>query len=269
MGHNRCGAALGHPTGQGRAGTLGKAVGDRSPVCPVFQRRGSPHRGSAAATASSLRASTALSLPGRRSHRTDCGGRVPALAKRAAGGDLRHLARPVGRHRDAHQRTGRVGSRRCGSEPRQSEHPGCEVRQIALASAASDHHRQVARYAERRDGLYPTPPTPSFFLSEQGTRLTTWSVRRTFVILSHQIGLRAPQDHHGPRPHDLRHRFAIRTLLHWYRCGDNVEQRLPELAAYLGHAHVSDTYWYLSATPELLALAAQRLEPDRVREVQR
>ena len=129
---------------------------------------------------------------------------------------------------------------------------------------------RLARYAERRDGLYPTPSTPSFFLSEQGTRLTTWSVRRTFVIfLSHQIGLRAPQDHHGPRPHDLRHRFAIRTLLHWYRCGDNVEQRLPELAAYLGHAHVSDTYWYRSATPELLALAAQRLEPGRVREVQR
>jgi integrase/recombinase XerD len=127
----------------------------------------------------------------------------------------------------------------------------------------------LARYAERRDNLYPTPSTPSFFLSEQGTRLTAWSVRSTFVKLSHQIGLRAPQDHHGPRLHDLRHRFAVRTLLHWYRCGADVEQRLPQLAAYLGHAHVSDTYWYLSATPELLALAARRLEPDRVGEVQR
>lgn len=127
---------------------------------------------------------------------------------------------------------------------------------------------RLARYAERRDCLFPTPLTASFFLSEQGTRLTTWSVRQTFVKLSHQIGLRAPEDHRGPRPHDLRHRFAIRTLLHWYRCGDNVEQRLPQLAAYLGHAHVSDTYWYLSATPELLALAARRLEPDFVGEVQ-
>jgi integrase/recombinase XerD len=127
---------------------------------------------------------------------------------------------------------------------------------------------ELARYAERRDSLYPAPPTPSFFLSEQGTRLTTWGARWTFVKLSHQIGLRAPEDHHGPRPHDLRHRFAIRTLLHWYRCGDNVEQRLPQLAAYLGHAHVSDTYWYLSATPELLALAARRLEPDRIGEGQ-
>jgi integrase len=127
---------------------------------------------------------------------------------------------------------------------------------------------QLARYAKRRDNLYPTPSTPSFFLSEQGARLTTWSVRATFVKLSHQIGLRAPEDHHGPRLHDLRHRFAIRTLLRWYRCGANVEQRLPQLAAYLGHAHVSDTYWYLSATPELLAVAARRLEPDRPGEVQ-
>jgi len=127
---------------------------------------------------------------------------------------------------------------------------------------------ELAHYAERRDSLYPTPSTPSFFLSEQGTRLTAWSVRWTFVKLSHQIGLRAPEDHHGPRLHDLRHRFAIRTLLHWYRCGADVEQRLPQLAAYLGHAHVSDTYWYLSATPELLALAARRLEPDHLGEVQ-
>ena len=127
---------------------------------------------------------------------------------------------------------------------------------------------ELAHYAERRDSLYPTPSTPSFFLSEKGTRLTVWSVRWTFVKLSHQIGLRAPEDHHGPRIHDLRHRFAIRTLLHWYRCGADVEQRLPQLAAYLGHVHVSDTYWYLSATPELLALAARRLEPDRVGEVQ-
>jgi integrase/recombinase XerD len=127
---------------------------------------------------------------------------------------------------------------------------------------------ELARYAERRDNLYPTALTPSFFLSEQGTRLTAWAVRGTFVKLSHQIGLRAPEDHHGPRLHDLRHRFAIRTLLHWYRCGANVEQRLPQLAAYLGHAHVSDTYWYLSATPELLALAARRLQPERIGEVQ-
>ena len=128
---------------------------------------------------------------------------------------------------------------------------------------------KLTRYAEQRDRLYPAPSTPSFFLSERGTRLTTCSVRATFVKLSHQIGLRAPDDRHGPRLHDLRHRFAIRTLLDWYRSGADVEQRLPQLAAYLGHAHVGDTYWYLSATPELLALAARRLAPEGIGEGRR
>lgn len=118
----------------------------------------------------------------------------------------------------------------------------------------------LQRYSERRDQLFPSALTTSFFISERATRLTQWAVRATFVKLSHQIGLRGPQDHYGPRLHDLRHRFAVRTLLNWYRAGVDVEQRLPVLAAYLGHAHVNDTYWYLSAIPELLALAAQRLE---------
>jgi integrase len=119
----------------------------------------------------------------------------------------------------------------------------------------------LQRYEERRSRLFPTALSPAFFLSERATRLTQWAVRYTFVKLSHQIGLRSPQDHYGPRLHDLRHRFAIRTLLNWYRAGVDVERHLPQLAAYLGHVHVNDTYWYLSATPELLALAAQRLEP--------
>mgnify|MGYP000388003125 FL=1 len=115
-------------------------------------------------------------------------------------------------------------------------------------------------YAERRDALCPHPLAPSFFLAERGTRLTEWSVRWTFVKLSHQIGLRGPQDSCGPRIHDFRHRFAIKTLLQWYRDGDDVEYHLPELATYLGHTHVADTYWYLTAVPELLHLAAQRVE---------
>lgn len=116
-------------------------------------------------------------------------------------------------------------------------------------------------YATQRDRLYSSALTPSFFISERGIRLTTCTVRATFVKLSRQIGLRGPQDSFGPRLHDLRHGFAIRTLLNWYRSGVDVEQHLPELAAYLGHAHVNDTYWYLTATPELLSLVSQRLEP--------
>lgn len=91
--------------------------------------------------------------------------------------------------------------------------------------------------------------------------MTANTVEQTFVPLSHRVGLRGPEQTQGPRLHDLRHGFAIRTLLRWYRAGVDVEQRLPELAAYLGHAPVNDMFWYLSATPELLQLAAERVAP--------
>jgi integrase len=120
--------------------------------------------------------------------------------------------------------------------------------------------RALRHYAGHRDRSYPHPQTPSFFLSERGTRLTQWSVRATFVHLSRQIGLRTPTARRGPRLHDLRHRFAVRTLVGWYRAGVDVERHLPTLATYLGHVHVTDTYWYLSATPELLHWATKRLE---------
>jgi len=108
--------------------------------------------------------------------------------------------------------------------------------------------------------LCRNPDSPSFFLSERGTRLTEWSVRWTFVKLSHEIGLRGADDARGPRLHDLRHRLAIVTLLRWYRDGVDVERHLPELSTYLGHAHITDTYWYLTATPELLHSALLRVE---------
>jgi integrase len=118
----------------------------------------------------------------------------------------------------------------------------------------------LQRYVQRRDQHNPIPCSSGFFVSEQGKRLTTCTVRATFVQLSRQIGLRGPTDSHGPRLHDFRHRFAVQTLLRWYQEGADVEQHLPELSTYLGHVKVSDTYWYLSATPELLQLALQRSE---------
>ena len=120
--------------------------------------------------------------------------------------------------------------------------------------------KELRQYNELRDRLCPRAQTRSFFISEQGTRLTGWSVDWTFVKLSRQIGLRGPDDPHGPRLHDLRHRFAIETLIRWYRAGVNVEQHLPELSTYLGHVHVRHTYWYITAVPELLRLATLRLE---------
>ena len=121
-------------------------------------------------------------------------------------------------------------------------------------------HRALGRYARRRDRVYPKPTTESFFVSERGARLTEWTVRYTFNRLSRRIGLRGPADRRGPRLHDFRHRLAVNTLLRWYRAGVDVERHLPALSTYLGHGHVGDTYWYLSAVPELLRLAAARLE---------
>jgi integrase/recombinase XerD len=120
--------------------------------------------------------------------------------------------------------------------------------------------QELRHYCQLRDRICPRAITRSFFISERGTRLTEWSVRWTFVRLSRQIGLRGPHDSHGPRLHDLRHGFAVQTLLAWYRAGVDVEQHMPELSAYLGHVHVQDTYWYISAVPELLQLATLRLE---------
>jgi len=124
-------------------------------------------------------------------------------------------------------------------------------------------HDALRTYTAARDRLVPTRTTPAFFISERGTRLTEWTARYTFAVVSRAVGLRAPTrgggHGHGPRLHDLRHRFAASTLIDWYRADLDVERELPKLATYLGHVHTADTYWYLEAVPELLELAAQRL----------
>jgi integrase len=117
----------------------------------------------------------------------------------------------------------------------------------------------LSDYASRRDRFLARRPE-SFFVSGRGTRLDGADVRRTFYYLSRQIGLRGASDSHGPRLHDFRHRFAVKTLVQWYRSGQDVERRLPILSTYLGHVHVADTYWYLTACPELMGLAVQRFE---------
>jgi integrase len=115
-------------------------------------------------------------------------------------------------------------------------------------------------YADKRDAHLGSRCGPTFFVAEQGGRLLHQYVYPVFWQLSREIGLRRPGDRSGPRVHDFRHRFAIRTLLDWYREGRNVEQQLPALSTYLGHTCVRDTYWYLSACPELMEEAARRLD---------
>jgi len=86
------------------------------------------------------------------------------------------------------------------------------------------------------------------------------AVRRTFYELSRWAGLRHGSINRGPRLHDFRHRFAVETLIRWYRAGQDVQRRLPVLSTFLGHTHVSDTYWYLAHCPELMEWAVKRLD---------
>jgi integrase/recombinase XerD len=118
----------------------------------------------------------------------------------------------------------------------------------------------LADYVRRRDNRFGARANGSFLVNKNGNRLDKGEVHRAFYLLSRQIGLRAVNASHGPRLHDFRHRFAAETLLRWYRNGEDPKRRLPILSTYLGHAHVTDTYWYLTGTPELLGAAGKRLE---------
>lgn len=101
---------------------------------------------------------------------------------------------------------------------------------------------------------------PYLFVSSSGNRLDSAQIHRAFYAVSRRIGLRGATDSHGPRLHDFRHRVATSTLVNWYRSNEDPERRLPVLSAFLGHVHVSDTQWYLSASPELMREAMRRLE---------
>ena len=115
-------------------------------------------------------------------------------------------------------------------------------------------------YAKRRDEIYARRPVSYFFVTSHGTKLEKTNLSRIFRELSRQIGIRTPGVRNGPRLHDFRHRFAIQTLLRWYRKGEDVNRRMPVLSTYLGHRNVTGTYWYLGSTPELIAAASERIE---------
>lgn len=118
----------------------------------------------------------------------------------------------------------------------------------------------LEQYRARRETFLAGRAALTFFITRRGNHLDIGDIHRTFYLLSRRLGLRGPTASHGPRLHDFRHRFAVQTLLRWYRSGEDVERRMPMLSTYLGHVHVADTYWYLSACPELMGLAVARLE---------
>jgi integrase len=127
-----------------------------------------------------------------------------------------------------------------------------KARLVPLSSSAVDALRG---YAARRDRRAPTPPTMAFFVVGGARPLTYSKVRTAFDRIRIRLGWTG---RHRPRLHDLRHTFACRRLLQWHREGVDVDTRLVDLSVYLGHARVTDTYWYLSGFPELLALVGER-----------
>lgn len=114
-------------------------------------------------------------------------------------------------------------------------------------------------YARDRDARFPTPSTPAFFISARGRRMGREELNRTFTKLIRQVGLDGRGARARPRPHDLRHAFAVRTLLEWHEIGEDIDRRMPLLSTYLGHVDPASTYWYLEAVPELLELITRRL----------
>jgi integrase len=127
--------------------------------------------------------------------------------------------------------------------------------------------RELRSYCKRRDEwlMLENKSTNQFFMTRTGKPLTHHAIYVAFRCLSVEIGLRKVTSGSGPRIHDLRHRFAVRTLINWYRAGKNTEVLLPALATFLGHVSVESTYWYLTEYPELMKLAMKRLD-DRWRE---
>ncbi|MBL4711708.1 MAG: tyrosine-type recombinase/integrase, partial [Gammaproteobacteria bacterium] len=140
-------------------------------------------------------------------------------------------------------------------------------RLLPLSESARWH---LSAYARERDRLLGRHPEP-FFVSDRGERMTDCGARYNFASVCQTIGLRPVQKYHrhgrGPRIHDLRHSFAVRTLINWYRTGKNPDSEMIKLCTYLGHANPANTYWYIEAVPELLELASRRATDSMAGEV--
>lgn len=137
---------------------------------------------------------------------------------------------------------------------------------------ASHNHRQrevplhpstttaLSGYGQMRDKRWPNSATSAFFVTARGNRPTKTVFWQTFRKLIQQAGMEGRGERVRPRPHDLRHTFAVRTLIDWYRAGEDIDRRMPTLSTYLGHLSPESTYWYLQSVPELQSLVSDRLE---------
>jgi len=119
----------------------------------------------------------------------------------------------------------------------------------------------LQRYARRRDLDPLTHDRDDFFAFDYGRAASAQNIHHAFKVLRRQLGWSARGAHRLVRIHDLRHTFITRRLERWYQDGDDIERNILALSTYVGHAHVTDTYWHVTATPELMAIAANRLPP--------
>ncbi len=133
----------------------------------------------------------------------------------------------------------------------------CKSRLVPLHPSA---RRELRRYVAHRDAVVPRAEGATLFVSESGRALSYRTVHGVIRKLLDEVVAANGGTGRRPRIHDLRHTFACRRLLQWYRDGVDVDQRVAALSTYLGHAKVSDTYWYLTGVPELMAIAATRFE---------
>ena len=119
----------------------------------------------------------------------------------------------------------------------------------------------LRRYARQRDRDPLTGVSDAFFVFDYGRPASVSGLQYAFEVLRRELRWRARGGHRHPRIHDLRHTFISKRLERWYQDGADIERNILALSTYVGHAHVTDTYWYLTATPKLMAIAASRFVP--------
>ncbi len=120
--------------------------------------------------------------------------------------------------------------------------------------------RELAHYLVARRAYATAAATDALFPRADGTHVRVKTASYTVCALLRRADLKPTSGRLGPRPYDLRHTFAVHRLARWYRAGTDIHTRLPWLSAYMGHDSILGTETYLTATPELLHLAARRLE---------
>jgi integrase len=116
----------------------------------------------------------------------------------------------------------------------------------------------LRRYARRRDRDTFAKGSNAFFIFDHGRPASRRAVQWAFRVLRAKLQWRSRGGHPAPRIHDLRHAFICHRLEDWYAKGVQIDRHILSLSTYVGHAKVTDTYWYVTATPELLAFAAER-----------